>query len=356
VTLIGLLVLAAIAQGIFLGGVIVLLFANRARSRLRTRRMAAASGQLAPVVRRWLVGESDADAVAAALRALPARRAAEQFISLAATHAAPAQMAELSEHVVADVWVARALRRARSPFWWRRLEAARLLAVLGGPRHRDLLRRLLRDRHPAVQGVAAAGIPRVADLDAVAFVLDGLPQQPLVVRLYQFNVLAEAWWFTTPALLERLVPGAPGASLEVWVSLADAIGSGELLARICELSTHPDPGVRVVVARGLKKYFHPNAIRALRSMLGDPDWRVRAQAARSVGALRDEDAVPQLTTALHDRQWWVRFRAGLALAQLGERGREALRQAREGGDRYATEMATMISGFSAGTVVEIAEA
>ena len=56
-----------------------------------------------------------------------------------------------------------------------------------------------------------------------------------------------------------------------------------------------------------------------------------------------------------DVRWWVRFRCGLALAELGPAGREALESARRDVDRYAGEMATMIGGLSPDSVVELAE-
>jgi len=94
----------------------------------------------------------------------------------------------------------------------------------------------------------------------------------------------------------------------------------------------------------------------LREMMRDSDWRVRAQAARALGAVGANDAVAELSNGLADRSWWVRFRSALALAQLGEAGRRALRVARERPDRFAADMASMVSGLSDGAVMELAEA
>ena len=102
--------------------------------------------------------------------------------------------------------------------------------------------------------------------------------------------------------------------------------------------------------------MHADSEAALRAMLKDDDWRVRAQAARGLGALGATAAIPELSGALVDRSWWVRFRSALSLAQLGETGRRALRTARERSDRYAADMAKMVSGLSDGAVVELAEA
>ncbi|HYD52758.1 MAG TPA: HEAT repeat domain-containing protein, partial [Gemmatimonadaceae bacterium] len=81
----------------------------------------------------------------------------------------------------------------------------------------------------------------------------------------------------------------------------------------------------------------------------------RAQAARALGTLADQEAVPLLKRALADVNWWVRFRSGLALAQLGEPGRAALRETRGARDRYAADMAAMVSGLSSGSIIELSE-
>jgi len=90
--------------------------------------------------------------------------------------------------------------------------------------------------------------------------------------------------------------------------------------------------------------------------LSDTDWRVRAQAARSLGVLGDPAVVAALAESLTDRIWWVRFRSALSLCQLGEPGRRVLRATRDGTDPYASQMASMVSGLSPGSVLELTEA
>jgi HEAT repeat protein len=114
--------------------------------------------------------------------------------------------------------------------------------------------------------------------------------------------------------------------------------------------------MRISAARAIRRYMHPDAEAVLRDMMRDTDWRVRAQAARGLGTIGATEAVADLSSALADRSWWVRFRSALALAQLGELGRRALRIARERPDRFAADMASMVSGLSDGAVMELAEA
>lgn len=355
-TIIHLLVVVGLVQSVFLGGIVLLLIANRRRSARQGRASAAVAAQLAVPVQAWLVGEGSVDDVARILAQLSVDLALEQAIVIATSRAASTQRDAFAAAIQDARWVEAVLARATSRRWWRRLDAARLLAVVAAPRHRDLLRRLLDDPHPAVQGLAAASIPRVADFDAVARLLDRLPERSAVVRLYQFSMLKECWWLATPALLARLTPDAPVPLLETWINLAETIATSDVLERVWMLRAHPDALVRLAVARALKRYFHPAAEAALLVFLSDDDWRVRALAARSLGTLGDAAAAPRLAALLEDRHWWVRFRSGLALAQLGEEGRRALRHARGSGDRYAAEMAAMVSGLSPGSVTELSEA
>jgi HEAT repeat protein len=349
-----LLLVVAAVQGVFFALLVLLVLGNRARLRARRRRDAATPSLDEPLAR-WLVGRGTTAEVVEAIRRAPRERVMEQLARISSTRVGGPQLAELTAALRADGWLARAAESARSRRWWRRLEAARVLAVLGERQDAIVVERLLRDRHPAVQAAATAALPRVGVTRLVALVIDALPERPLAVRLAQHAVLRETWEATSRALLERLRPDAAVARLEAWIDLADAVESPECLAAVMTLADHPAPTVRIAVARALKKYFHPDVIPALRARLADPDWRVRGQAARGLGALGASDAVPELSAALADPAWWVRFRAGLALAQLGEPGRRSLRASRDSTDRYARDMAVMVSGLTAGGVVELSE-
>lgn len=348
------LVVIGIVQSVFLALIVVFLFVNRSRQHRRSTRRAETDQLVAGPLQRWLVGEADCAELAAVLGALRPEEAVNQLVAMATSRVPTVQLAELCARIGDASWVGKVLDRHRSSLWWRRLQAARLLSVVGAPRHVGILRILLADRHPAVE--AAASLPAVADLDAVNFVLDNLPQKPLLVRMYQFSMLKEAWSYATPALLERLTMDAPPRSLEVWIAVAEAMGTPELLERVSTLHTHAEPEVRIAVARALKAYYHPQGWTVLLQLLTDQEWRVRGQAVRSLGTLGNEGYVPAIQQAMTDAKWWVRFRAGLALAQLGDAGHAALRDAQSSSDRYTAEMAAMISGLSPGSIVELIDA
>ena len=244
---------------------------------------------------------------------------------------------------------------AASRAWWHRVEAARAagdVARLGDP---GLLRTLLDDPHPAVQSAATSGLAPLVDPTTVGQLLDRLAERPMAVRLQQFALLKASLPLAEPALLQRLVTDAPPRRLKSWIALAEAIGSPTLFARVATLHGHPDPLIRLSVARALKRHRDAGADEILLIALHDHDWRVRAVAARSIGAHGNAAAVPRLAAGLRDVRWWVRFRCGLAMAQIGEPGRVALDEAARDVDRYAGEMATMIAGLSPDSVLELAE-
>jgi HEAT repeat protein len=244
---------------------------------------------------------------------------------------------------------------AASPHWWRRAEAARMSGDLARLGDRALLHRLLDDPHPAVQSAATGSLSTVIDRETVAYLLDHLAERPMAVRLLQFQLLKGALPLTTSALMQRLTADAAPRRLKGWIALIESVGTPELFARVRELHGHPDPLIRLSVARALKRYPHPETQEVLLIALHDQDWRVRAVAARSLGVLGNAAAVPRLMAGLRDVRWWVRFRCGLALAQSGGAGRAALEQAARDTDRYAGEMATMIGGLSSETVSELAQ-
>ena len=350
------IVILAIGQAVFFALLVLLVFVNRSRRVRRAGRAAAAKIHVAAPLQQWVLGNAKAADVAMVLRRLAPHDALDQLTLAVVSKVAPERLAELARALREERWVRRLLAQSSSRWWWRRLDAARILAVVGGLRDGTLLRRLLADRHPAVQATATLCLTRVADSSIVDQVLDTLHTRSPVVRVFQLGVMRQIWKDTVPSLLRRLVPTAPVAKLEVWITLAESLGDVRCFAALLALRDHPIAQVRISVARALRRYVHPDAAATLREMITDDDWRVRAQAARALGGFGDAAAVPVLTRALTDRSWWVRFRAALALSQLGEAGRQALRVARDLPDRYAGDMAAMVSGLSAGAVVELAEA
>jgi HEAT repeat protein len=306
-------------------------------------------------VREWLVGQGSLEAVRVALDTLSPTTARYTALTIGRKNLPPEMRHQFAEVIRDRPWVRSGLRHIDSPWWWRRLDTARLLADLGTHEDEHYVRRLLRDRHPAVRAAATTCLRRVANAAIIEVVLDELPAQPVVVQSYQLMLLREQWQLARDAILPRLSADHTAEQLAHWVLVAEALETPDVLGRVVTLHQHAAPSVRIGVARALKKYFHPDSVRVLLTLLDDADWRVRAQAARSLGVLRDGLAVEPLAHRLTDPAWWVRFRSALALSQLGEPGRAALRAARDKPDRFAANMAVLVSGLSSGSIIELVE-
>lgn len=244
-------------------------------------------------------------------------------------------------------------RLASSRFWWRRMAAARQLAVVAGADDRGIIRRLLLDHHPGVQSAATACLLRYADEDLIALVIDGLASRSAAVRMYQGRVLRQRDELTRPLLLDRLRADAPPPKLYSYIYLAELLDSPECIERVAALSIHQHPEIRVAVARALQHTPDEMCVIKLLAMLRDPDWRVRAQAARGLANAPEERVIKELSRALTDQTWWVRFRAGLALAAMGDAGGKALDLAQDLPDRYARDMAAFVRGLSASSIAEL---
>ncbi len=345
----------AFVQAIFFVLLVGLIVVNRVRRRLAGKSQETSSPAVALAFTRWLLGETTVDVVIETLRAAPPGVALEETLAALSRRVPPASRHEVVDRLRREPWVRAMLARARKRAWWDRLAAARMLAAAGTELDRELLRRLLADVHPAVQTAATGAIERIADRTIVEQVLDQLVTRPLVVRQIQMSALLRARALTTPALLERLVATSPPRSLEVWIALAEQSTDPACIRATAELAAHEDAQVRLAVARALRHFYDVRVHETLAALLRDPDWRVRAAACRTAGSLADAAFVGPLRQGLGDTAWWVRFRAALALAQLGEPGRKVLREARNGDDRFARDMATMVSGLSDGGILELAE-
>lgn len=303
--------------------------------------------------RRILSASPSSAEVTAAVRRSRSPETTQALLAYAADRVAPDERAALVAALHTEPKVRRILDGARSPLWWKRLSAARILALIADASDLPAIRRLLSDTHPAVQTAAGACLGRHVDEELLLRMIDGLSTASSAVRAYQLGVLSQHGKLAAPLLLDRIRADAPPHKLYAYVHAVAALDDTECMARVAELSTHAHPEVRVAVARVLRSTPGDSFHIKLLSMLRDPDWRVRAQAARGLSTLSDPATVQELVRALTDPTWWVRFRAGLALAGMGEPGREALEQARGHPDRYARDMAVLVGGLSAASVTEL---
>jgi len=299
-------------------------------------------------------GNTDAiEALARALGQLRPSIAVGQLISIGSSRLSREQLTALALRVRPEVWVDRAVADGYSAKWWKRMSSARLLAMVGNEGDTALLSRLVSDPHPAVASAATVAIGGRASASLIDTVVRQLPTRSAAVRFQHGQALRSHAEEATPVLLDCL-SGTPSVhELRAWIQLAETLETPAALSAVIPFTAHDDAEVRTSAARALRSCHMPGAAEAAIRLLTDEDWRVRAAAARAAGTLNASGAVPLLSDAMRDESWWVRYRAALALASLGDDGRVALEASRKSSDRYAREMAVLVSTLSDPTLVEL---
>lgn len=344
---------AAIAQAVFLAGLIAFLLFRRRRTVVRSERLAVLLVESQVALKGWIAGDGVIEPFIRSLRELPAESALDLASQLAASVLTSDAREAFASAVRDEPWMRDILGRATSRAWWHRREAARALALVGGPADRIVVERLLGDGQPAVAVLAISAFPRVADAQMIGRALDRLPNLPSVIRKFLIASFQQLRTAVEPELMLRLTPDAEPYALRRWIELAGALRLNGALDAAAALDSHHDPRVRRAVARALGRRPHPDSLAALRALCGDPDPGVRAAAARAMGQLGSVVALAPLSRVVHDPSWNVRYEACLALGSLGERGRAALGQLRADPDRYVADMARLISGLGDGALLEL---
>jgi HEAT repeat protein len=349
------LIVIAVAQGAFLVLLMVFLAARRRYVQSRRAALAAARLGLAVPLRAWLAIGGDVTPVVVALRSLPRASVVGYTSLLMRGTVPPERRVELAGPLRNEAWVQRAIAGAPSRFWWRRIEAARALSLVGSASDRATVQRLLDDAQPEVAIAAVACLPLVANADVITRELDRYATLTPMLGQYVRATLREMPTLVDPELAARLQPHAEPIALAERVRLAAALELPRSLRAAVPLATHENAVVRAAVANALGRLPADASVRLLCTMLRDSSAAVREEAAASLGALGSPTAVPMLAASMRDPIWQVRRRAGLALAQLGEPGRSVVRTLRDDPDPYVASMATLASGLTEGALLELTE-
>jgi HEAT repeat protein len=345
----------AVVQTIFLAMLVTFLLGRRVYDRARHYAFLAGRDALVVPVRDWLVADGSVEPVVRGLAALPSAAVVGYASHFVRGSVPPEKRAELADAIRDARWVRRAIASAGSRRWWRRIEAARAIALAGTAEDRDAVRLLFDDDQPAVALAAVDCLPRVADAALVGTVLDRYATLPQMVRHYLENTLSEMRELVEPELVARLRSDAPAESLAHWIALAAALVSRPAIAAAAGLSGHESAAVRAAVADALRRRPNDATLFTLSVLLCDDSAVVRERAAASLGFLASPRALPMLQASMRDASWLVRRRSALALAQLGESGRLAVRELTLDPDPYVANMATVVSGLSSGALLELTE-
>lgn len=348
-----LLTVIAILQGAFVVLLFLLVAAGHWLGAYRSRRREAHRARAAAAVQRWLEGRSTPKRLRLALDRLDFTAVSAVLQNTALRHGGR-EWERLVLEVRSTEWFERLCRHARSRFWWRRLAAARSLAVVGLADDAPLIRRLLTDRRPAVRVAAASSVARVSEPWLVRTVFEMATANKAVVRGHLLEMLSRDRAGLEELLLAELNDSSDRTRLRIALELAGRIAAPSLLDLVLFHASNPHLEVRIAATRSLGSFPHPQSAILLVGLLRDPRWEVRTQAASSLGSIGATEACDVLRDAMRDANWWVRLRAALALRVLGREGVRRLRSLEPDDDKFAFEMAEYVLGLSPAALAEFA--
>jgi len=247
----------------------------------------------------------------------------------------------MSKRIVAIIGSTSVRRRverlSNSPFWFRRVRAARLAHVL--PKDASgIVARLLDDGSTSVQAATIESFGSDQIADHAAKLLELMSDQNQSVR------------FTAQQALLR-GDGRIAEPLRLWLTNADQefahyglevaayLDDPRLVHVISTFAEAEDPLLRRLVARATPVGSIPADLGFFRALFDDEDPIVRATVIESTTRIDADWLLPRVARALTDRAWKVRRAAGLALAQSGALGEMFLREALDSEDPFAADMA-----------------
>ena len=342
-----LLRLLVAAQGLLVGALFLFLLLNRLFQDLISRRRRRWEERAERALREWVAGRLEPAAMVDVLSDAPVAAARE-----ALEEVWPVLLGEdrerLRQLARGSGWARALRRRARSPFWWRRMDVAQILAFVGTEEDLTAIVDLLEDRHTAVRVASTFAARDLSHPDLV----DPLLRQAAVAdpprRRALYDAILSFGETAVPKVRAELevTPDEEVERLGVFLGLAGRLAgrsdASELLPGVLERVDSGHLEVRIQAVKALGAFATERSVQRLRSALGDDAWQVRAQAAKGLGRLAVDQARADLRAALGDESWWVRLRAAIALRQLGEAGVRELESIDAEEDPYAHDMATYV--------------
>lgn len=194
----------------------------------------------------------------------------------------------------------------------RRVAAAEIVGLFGGPELTSALHLAMRDPHPRVRLAGARAYLATNPRAAAAPILRMLRQETPDVAGELAELLRQEGGTVAPALLREW---AQGTRTPLLVSLiAHAADQTAALIILTDAAASPDPALRRAAVTALATIPTTLALSALTDATGDTDPDVRAAAAAALGVLAGPETIPVLIALLDDRSWAVRHRAAAALA------------------------------------------
>lgn len=234
------------------------------------------------------------------------------------------------------------LRELKSPWLATRLQNVRLFVDFSRPEEAVHLVRLLHDK-PVVRLAALNALTGIASRETLSYIFDLFENDP-EPNLYAYsNIFFSLGQRTEPFIRASLGKPLPPEKLGLLVEMGGRLLLRGLYPDIAGFARHADKELRIRTARALGRLHIPSSVKILTALAADPAWEVQAQAVRSLGSLQDWKTLPLLAKALFSPHWHVRYNAGYGLAAFGLVGILQLQEiSRQGEDRFAADMATMV--------------
>ena len=241
-------------------------------------------------------------------------------------------------HVIGGTGARRRIERlAKSRFWFRRVQAARLAHVLPA-NERAAVDRLLIDPSATVQSatIESFGTDQVAQ--HARAILEHLGHSNQSVRFTAQQALLRSDGRITEPLREWLA-SAGGKQAQFGLEVAANLNDPRLVHAISSFAGSPDPTIRRLVARATPDGIEQAELGFFETLLNDSDPLVRATAIDSSVKIDADWLLPRVAEALTDSSWRVRRTAGRALADSGALGDLFLRAALDSPDPFAADTA-----------------
>jgi hypothetical protein len=347
----GFLTILAMAQGAILLLLFLLLLWNRVSQWFWVRRRERKAARLADLLKEWCAEQEGDESLLLSLNAAPIRVVRREL-----EKAKPMLPEDRWEKLVglarSSTWFHRVRKIARSHFWWRRMDAAEALGLVGRPEDDEMLLKLLEDPHSGVE-MAALTAARELKLPTLLEPLLSMAVSAGATREdFVLHVLLDYGPLLVPLLDRHLRGPDNGAEATTLLKLAGRLGAPELVDDVLGEVQNSHLEVRIIAVRALSSFAGEKVGAALHAALSDEAWQVRAQAASGLGLLIVPDAEADLMTALADHNWWVRLRAALALRRFGDSGVRRLERIKEADDAFAYDMAQYVLRLDDAAVAE----
>jgi HEAT repeat protein len=220
-----------------------------------------------------------------------------------------------------------ARRQLTSVLWWRRLEAARLLTLLGSDESQ--IARMTRDKESMVRAQGAAAAAAWPFAGSARLLVGMMRDREDLVRFEAMQAIVRLGSAGTQVVFSELRSDAwaDGRGLRALLELAAAIATPEVTDVGLRFSTAPDASIRCAAAKLLAAAGGEAASTRLVELLGDENTEVRRTVAKALGVMGEWRASAALGDRLDDESHEVRIAAASALQRLGAPGILMLRRA-----------------------------